>query len=1508
MYLFRKTSIALLCLSLFTVSCLRSPREAEENNDGVENTADFKALEVTGKSFPVTDGISWNIPIKMDYEFRVCLISRATKSPLPSGQRFLVEMTDKSSLPGVTDNLGCLVWKEPIPFNYSGDSAYFEIVRKITGKGTHKGIQTLRLAVNPWKKYRNDEGAEIIDLNRGSKEDPLVAKSLVSELAKDAMAEGLVGRSSGHQLLIERNPTLTIFSERDTPNGKLLNVTLRMHPYIEPLNLQGEKVTTPLVSGKFKVYAQIVADNLPGLEGDQVYSKPLILTPELAVKSVEIKNGNLLNFQISTPLSRKVSVGQLKLALKIVPENAPFDLIPYEGLHKIGTFKEIYANGPVEQIQGGFSERGFNYEHFVKGSANFEDILNASWVKKLKPVNYDNLNPRFVRVKSDETATERNIIYRVSTRVTDTVTGSPVEDQDFIVKRDDGAEITVTSDHNGLLQWTNVIHHHYYQPEQFYMRNVEITHKVSGGKATHTIGLNPWDSGWTFGRDEREREYGFNDAELGKKKLKAPLLMVDAFRYQTIRFRYVIDEFLTLNVKKAVVMALDPLVQKISINNGRKFEPLRDGVYLAKIALVKYYMDPFQNGVQLLKDEKDGHSLHRVSEGEISDVKDARKGRYTTIVKKLLRVQAGRITTPLEFSMRDLRMMSIRSNIMVQIETIDERLLLEDNLIYEKLTQLENDYELYQGMTEEEKEAFLAKREETYKEEIEKLKNTIGKELEDIQRRRAEVSDLMEQRHNELSQLEDSLADKATMAAAISSRETFNLPRGEFEDMIARARENQGVMAQNMKRYWESEDASWISEQRDLHSKDPLVSVERVSVNSPRTRKGEEALSYLSYLSNMRSFLNENHLEGIGLTSRDVQRLEDNNYTENPAAPLVDLNLYRNGDVSGLKKRTFIGPCTLVENDNMSEMRPTDTIDEKACEYIDCHDDVDDAEETKQTVDNSEFEDSKHHDSLKPFANRDVDYFVPIHKENEINYRRKMKALSQMGNFVATYNLNYVSLENKPLKQYIDGCTFETDKECFKESSENVILANNFLGLLQTTSFEELLQHYFYVNSLSDLRKANDEAERLLEDSPNKLDTLEPMFDRVIRESKGILSGLGERLKSPYISGRSAIGTTYYSEKVRFMNDKYDDEVPSLGKADIRRWLHEGLDGVKLKDALRICDALSTQAVTSLKSENLFADKSFFSGDPEKRAHQYLLEECFKSVKYLPNNDKVYFSGITFDRRYRIIETGPYEHKAGKNMNLNVGIDFGIYGYNDVQSVASVGGSGIALLGIAAAGVAAVATGGLSVAVAAGLAGLASSGVIMYSGSVNSVAGTMKMQTTGVNAATFLVVQQADMDIQIERHEKCLVTQFSPSVIENMDPRKLALKDGLKIRTTLLAQKELKNDNERVARTLSRGFVVCDGVETKERETISESYYYVTQHFTAGDMLDDVNLLNHVWLLALRGKRDFNTFLGMTKGRQIGKDGEVIANENLYDYSLSRLGKVYKQVVPTFPGMFSAPD
>ena len=63
------------------------------------------------------------------------------------------------------------------------------------------------------------------------------------------------------------------------------------------------------------------------------------------------------------------------------------------------------------------------------------------------------------------------------------------------------------------------------------------------------------------------------------------------------------------------------------------------------------------------------------------------------------------------------------------------------------------------------------------------------------------------------------------------------------------------------------------------------------------------------------------------------------------------------------------------------------------------------------------------------------------------------------------------------------------------------------------------------------------------------------------------------------------------------------------------------------------------------------------------------------------------------------------------------------------------------------------------------------------------------------------------------------------------------------------------------------GYFICSGEIQKEDDLkignelrIRESYYYFTQIFNEGDMQDPGELVNHPWMLMLRGQRDFAVF------------------------------------------------
>jgi hypothetical protein len=495
-----------------------------------------------------------------------------------------------------------------------------------------------------------------------------------------------------------------------------------------------------------------------------------------------------------------------------------------------------------------------------------------------------------------------------------------------------------------------------------------------------------------------------------------------------------------------------------------------------------------------------------------------------------------------------------------------------------------------------------------------------------------------------------------------------------------------------------------------------------------------------------------------------------------------------------------------------------------------------------------------------------------------------------------------VSLDDRePLTVFKQGCSFEEGEDCFPQTTRGVTPSDQFIAGLNREPLVRQLQKYYYLNSKSELERVNAEVESRSDLS--RRDQLQPLWNRSTEDSGLLFSFLGkiDTALPPMSFKDRGIGNQYLRSGREYVEENYGpDSNPVVNTEDVSSWLKNGMDSMKLEDALRICTLLAHQSARMLKESDLVdQDYSAWSGGPEHSMEEQLQLRCFNRIKYLPNSKEVFFDGIHFDRRYKILETGSYEHIAGMNMNINVGINFGISSYDDVSTASSLGLNDSAVLGLPAAGIGlglAMAGAAAPVAVAGGAFVAASGGLLVASRASTEADGVNQATTTAVDAATFLVVQKADFDIKIRRHIKCVTLKFGAEFLESLNARHLELKEDVKV------------TDFKVQEALTRGYMICDNKETEDVETIRESYYYVTQHFTAGDMLDDVNLLNHIWLLSLRGKRDFNEFIRILKSKKIDKNGEVIEGDEIYDYALSRLGRVYKQVVPTFPGLYSAQE
>ena len=175
----------------------------------------------------------------------------------------------------------------------------------------------------------------------------------------------------------------------------------------------------------------------------------------------------------------------------------------------------------------------------------------------------------------------------------------------------------------------------------------------------------------TFGRDIIHlSENAIREVKEAQKI--PPRFFLPQFSYYTLRFRYAIDQFLNLKVKKSILLHLRPVMVRYNSRRQGRFGvyKLRDGIYLMKTAIEKKYLDPTQRVTTAIY-TGDGAENDRLA-AQIVLSKDLGRIHHLSVVKRLVRVIDGQIIAPVEFAVQDLRIMRIRAQLMVQLEPVEE--------------------------------------------------------------------------------------------------------------------------------------------------------------------------------------------------------------------------------------------------------------------------------------------------------------------------------------------------------------------------------------------------------------------------------------------------------------------------------------------------------------------------------------------------------------------------------------------------------------------------------------------------------------------------------------------------------------------------------------------------------------------------------------------------------------------------------------------------------------------
>ena len=1465
---------------------------------------------------------------------------------------------------------------------------------------------------------------------------------------------------------------------------------------------------TLLTTGRFKVFMTLMATGASHDEKKYILSQSEGggwvngTAPSDLFWKVDPNDGLVGSFPIV--LKYNSTYGRIKLALKIIPLDLPDTVKPFKAVYDLGTYNSwVKRQSPLFDTELSLALNNVDYDEYL-GSGH-PVASNLATVREAELFWFQPILLRFVRIMPGETATDRTLQYSAITCVRHGIYGTSVgqglqfdittyDEHGKILQGQKKGDLRPTTmrrqtNESGCIAWFGFLSHRYYQKEVLIHKKANVrfvgTYKKVPGqpsqnwesfinkyKTTFEYYMNPWDEKFTFGWDARDMPEGYVQ-EIAKQERDAPVsqIFIPDFKYDTMGFRYAIDKYMNLKVKKTVLLKTYPFALKYnSIVLGRRgTEPLRDGVYLMRLALQKDYLDPAAHGVSIYdsglgeyptdeevknyqenanlsrptavyREEKDSEpqiiAMGKDSSGEFISPRQLGEGKkeFITIQSKLVRVIGGIIVTPIEFEMRDLRLMRIRNQLFLQLQTIDEHKLrlafvmsqsfkdVDMDVIYEKYKKIFKNMELLDIIEDGKNIHIDSKLQKT----ADELHNEIltQKTLKDIDLEGDRVK-VFENIYRILGLLKkgESFSDLSDADPQIIERKRYIDDRLKEMDAF-RALGLKSTDEYSEAQIWYRNQARGLIDRvlselghkaKDLINQDWSQKIDKDYIDSVN----DDPMLKFFYLGNSRD-VNKSLERLLGDRVRSLEKklgrpvsdedglgiLRSGNFSENPLAPEFSLDILRNdgADRSGLPSRTFVGPLTILLNTNGSSLRPTDILEETYCvlstcsetEYIQlgvsdfrptpvrpsAHPGLGGVEVPPKpvvenprvtgvdqnglfTVDKIHFdgnsrnfsnERNKYYGSLMYYNNMSFENYVDVNgderkgllqisRDANDKYLRGMEISSQIINFVARMGFRYVLLnqsratnERSILKSVDIKCArdqrtpfSEINSKCFKpdRSGRWNFPLGEFLDELNTRekSFYDKMYKDFplvlpFLGPSNPFFSPPKYSEKLQDGKEITVDVLKSLL------KWGWAQTSSTQYRSAWISQCWNRSERRFNSSCRSYIEKYKSPgtpLPSLGmslrslETELKKPSEERIWPLE-KDQRKI---LSFSMCRSL-SQNFFSD-SYWEKENEiviasaKRA-QYLKDRLIQELKNMCRRFTFnLFSGkldvakgynlkehppVVFERKIRIYDTsGRHVYQGGKSLNISVSSKFDLTHQSSFDKGVNARFSPWRIM-----------------------EGFLSSlpkvkdivGGFDISFSTSRSDRVSEQNGTSVSPGTYLVVQQATLVIELKKYEYCIVVRFSPKMIHRF----------------IRKSKYLNSDFDSAKDIDNRGFMICEGLIRDDPLPIREKYYYFTQHFTEGDMLDTANLHNHPWFLQLRGKRDFQTFVSLIGARkmeyldksffhsayrEVKSDlqamNKIEPNENLtmsvvsrekdMDWPIEELGRTYFNVLPTFPGLYT---
>jgi hypothetical protein len=492
----------------------------------------------------------------------------------------------------------------------------------------------------------------------------------------------------------------------------------------------------------------------------------------------------------------KANHGQLYIALRVVSRGMNNSYLAshgvrqdvYEALYRVGPASDLLVSKGLERVAHNISsakfkipesgesqnavnstgdclrinEDGFNYDTLLDHAQISDEIrkqIEASrpWLpaypqtRQFAPnrIFVKPLEPKFENtVNKDDTPTERSVRFTVRACVEDSLTGRPVPNGFYRIHKINGdVDPQVPADPNGCMEWEDIVHHKYYDIQHYIIGEYRIENTDLNLDEHITLALNPWDYGWTLGRDIRHLlkcnnsdqlvtgVNANNQAEIGcmdrqalcheglvpffdinngasrlqtitcvdPDKMKAyeaktsqqwniratrPTFYISQYSFNWLNQDFTIDDQLNLQMKRQYLLQMDPRVRRqdsmISGIQGR--DDLRPGAYWLRVVLMRNRKDPAGRGSESGEATGVKHPLCVVNNEDVYEEKP--NWDYIDKWEGVTEVVDNKIIVPVEFDFADLYMLGARNDILFEITPLDYKqshLEYIENPLYKQL-------------------------------------------------------------------------------------------------------------------------------------------------------------------------------------------------------------------------------------------------------------------------------------------------------------------------------------------------------------------------------------------------------------------------------------------------------------------------------------------------------------------------------------------------------------------------------------------------------------------------------------------------------------------------------------------------------------------------------------------------------------------------------------------------------------------------------------------------------